>query len=626
MTAAITDKFTQATNGTRPSATTLTALHSGGDTTMTCAALNGWPTATAVHFIVYTTDTSGNKVAGSQTDWKGVVSGTNLINCQLKAGTDSGYSIGAIVECAPTAAWAKDMADGMIAEHEQDGTHGAITPTSVASSGPVSGTVGTFDSLVLNGAATSQGWTAVGALPTSIVANGSRGYLMTFNSVDLTGSLSKGMRLQGARSAAAPTQCASLNGTTQYFTRASGSLTGHSFTDDFVATASVYKTAYSAGFECIQSRYNGTSGWALLLDSGGRVLLQGINGAAGNYRRVVSNVSIPLNKEVHIAAQLDMSSYTLSPTTCFIMIDGVEVSSYLETAGTNPTSISQAGNYEIGSWNGGLFPFSGRISQVALYNAKVAQATLLASMNQALTGTETSLISAYSLANSVNDLNANANNLTAQGGATTTTTGGPFGCNGISSTLEYGIISDIAFSTNTTVYVQAPEGCLWPTTGGIGSLYYSTHKLPYGFPSDPDKWSIVCPMKADGLQAGAVNGTFYNIAGTRIALPKGPWLVMWKNTLYVGTTAAGIQLMTGLSTSASGATDPRLMHEGETPGGTTQAPSVPLTLYPETVNVSAAITTYYLISAHNSAANPALYNFGGRGNTQVMAIGRYGYL
>ena len=233
MAANIADKFTQATNGSRPAATTLTALHSGGGTTMSCSALTGWPTATAVHFIVYTTDASGNKVAGSQTDWKGVVSGTNLINCELKAGTDSGYSIGAIVECAPTAYWAKDMADGMIAEHEQDGTHGAITPTSVVSSGPITGTVGTFSSIVVSGTATTQGWTALGDVPDTVTANGNRNYDLVFNGNDLTSTLSPGMKLQLSRTVAAPDQCADLErGSSHYFSKTSPA--GLSFTQHLV--------------------------------------------------------------------------------------------------------------------------------------------------------------------------------------------------------------------------------------------------------------------------------------------------------------------------------------------------------------------------------------------------------
>lgn len=141
MAADINDKFTETTNGTRPVPTTLTAILSSGASpgTATVGALTGWPTATAVHFIIYTTDVNGAKVAGSQTDWKGIVSGSTLTNLTLKAGTNSGYSVGAVVEAAPTAAWADDLTEGIRVEHNQDGTHADITADSITinSSGSV---------------------------------------------------------------------------------------------------------------------------------------------------------------------------------------------------------------------------------------------------------------------------------------------------------------------------------------------------------------------------------------------------------------------------------------------------------------------------------------------------------
>ena len=105
--ASINDKFTEATNGSRPVPTTLTALLPSGASpgTATCGALTGWATNTAVHFVIYTVDVNGRKVSGSQTDWKGVVSGSTITGLVLKAGTNNGYAIGAIVEAAPTAAW-----------------------------------------------------------------------------------------------------------------------------------------------------------------------------------------------------------------------------------------------------------------------------------------------------------------------------------------------------------------------------------------------------------------------------------------------------------------------------------------------------------------------------------------
>jgi hypothetical protein len=107
-------------------------------------------------------------------------------------------------------------------------------------------------------------------------------------------------------------------------------------------------------------------------------------------------------------------------------------------------------------------PFPGYIDQVAIYNAKVLQATILASMHQALTGSETSLISAYSNG-SVTDLSANANNLTATNGATTVASSW-HGNRGVSSTLEYALTMSVS-SDGLTEVVQVPEGCALPTTG-----------------------------------------------------------------------------------------------------------------------------------------------------------------
>ncbi|MEI7632477.1 MAG: hypothetical protein WCJ60_04115, partial [bacterium] len=125
------DLITRVTNGSRPLATTLTAAHVAATTTAVCGALTGWPTTPAgVHFAIYKKDTSGVKVAGSQTDWEGIVSGTSLINLVLKAGTDNGYAIGDTVECMPTAAWADGLAQGLLLEHGADGTHASALVTS----------------------------------------------------------------------------------------------------------------------------------------------------------------------------------------------------------------------------------------------------------------------------------------------------------------------------------------------------------------------------------------------------------------------------------------------------------------------------------------------------------------
>ena len=151
------DKFKLASNGSRPSPTTLTALKSIGASSITVGALTGWPTTTGVDFCIYTIDTSGNKVAGSQTDWSGTASGTTISNLTLRAGTDNGYAVGAIVESGPVAAWADDIVSGINVEHDQDGTHGVVTATSVTSAGAVSGTAFTGTTGTFSGDVSDRG-------------------------------------------------------------------------------------------------------------------------------------------------------------------------------------------------------------------------------------------------------------------------------------------------------------------------------------------------------------------------------------------------------------------------------------------------------------------------------------
>jgi hypothetical protein len=138
MPSAITDLLTKASSGTRPSPTTLNAPKAIGAGSISCAALTGWNSTTAVHFAIYNIDANNNKIAGTQTDWKGLVSGASITNLVLKAGTDNGYAIGAVVECTPTAAWADDMYTWGSAQHDVLGAHTAVTAASVAATGDTS--------------------------------------------------------------------------------------------------------------------------------------------------------------------------------------------------------------------------------------------------------------------------------------------------------------------------------------------------------------------------------------------------------------------------------------------------------------------------------------------------------
>jgi hypothetical protein len=455
---------------------------------------------------------------------------------------------------------------------------------------------------------TPQGWSAVASTPNTVTANGNRSYSCVFNGTDLTSTLSPGMRLKTTRTVAAPTQCTSLNGTTQFYSKTSPA--GMTFTDDFVVSAWVKLSSYNGAYNAVVSRYNGTSGWALGVASTGQVQLIGFNGASANQSQVLSYQSIPLNKWVHIAAQLDMSTFTATTTTSYVMIDGVDVPSAVSRGGTNPTALVQAGNLEVGSQNGGTAPFAGKIAQVAIYSAKVTQATILASISQGLAGTETSLISAYSFNNSVNDLNANANNLTANGSAVATNADSPFGGQAggtISSTLDYGIITAASFSTNTTLTVQVPEGCTIPTSGGVSAVSYSTQKVPFGFPAQRGKWDIIWFVQlVDQLQTGLTNNVWSNVNGAGILkVPAGEWKLKINGDFRIDSgSGAVLEHDTGIGTT-NGTVIPETI--AQTYNGVNST-TIVANQTVETDVSTTTLTSYYLNQrGQNAATSLSLY-------------------
>lgn len=384
------------------------------------------------------------------------------------------------------------------------------------------------------GTSNTTGWITGLTAPTTVAYNGNRSYTLTVNGTDLTGTVSAGMRLRTTRLVPAPTQCTSLNGSTQYYSKSSPA--GMTFTDDFTVSAWIKLSSYSGSDAAIASRWDGSNGWLFYVNTSGQLILRGTNGGAGNRSDITSYQSVPLNKWVHVSANLDMSAFATNTdggaTGSCITIDGVNVPSFVSRGGTNPTALVQAGNLLIGAYNSGTPAafFPGKIAQVAIFNTKITNATMLTYISQGLAGTETSLISAYSFNNSINDLNANANNLTANGSAVATNADSPFGGQGdatISSTLDYAEIVSTAFSTNTTLTVRVPAGNTIPTSGGVSAVSYSTQESPYLWPgiSGILAEALVCTQQT-GLGTGPtdLNGltiTFTPPANRRIKLVVG---------------------------------------------------------------------------------------------------------
>lgn len=306
------------------SATTLSSPgHTSGGTSITVASTTNWPTTSKVAFAIDRAElVSGveTQIAGTYTEWVGTVSGaTSITGMNLSSdspASDQDYAAGSLTRVyIPVSATRENkLIDGILLHANQDGT--LITQA-------------VRDALAL-GTSSTSGW-EVGSLPniSTVVANGNRSYTLTHAS-SIASVVSAGMRRRFTRTAASPITCFSLDGSNDYFNDTT--VSGMTFTDDFVVSAWIKLASYPAN-ATIVSRYNGTSGWSLQLSSAGQVYLYGFNAGVGNYKSVNSYQSVPLNKWVHITAQLDMDVVGVSTTTSYVMFDGKDVPAAKVSAG-----------------------------------------------------------------------------------------------------------------------------------------------------------------------------------------------------------------------------------------------------------------------------------------------------
>lgn len=529
--------YLKASDGTGPTALAhIETLRIVGSTVINVDTVDNFPTD---HFILTTgtLNASGYITAASMCEMRcHVLAGDIIIDSFEPGYSDTGNAAGQVAIIKQTTGWADSMVTNAQVSHNDDGT---MKTSAVQLALNISGAI-------------PPDYNVLGVAPTSPTALGNRSYSMVFAGIDYTDRLQAGTRIRSTRTVSAPINCTSLNGTTQYYSKTSPAAT--TFTDDFTASAWIKLSSYATTAGII-SRYNGTSGFELYIDTSGRVTLVGHNAGAGNYSQVSSYQAVPLNKWVHVAAQLDMSAFTATTTTSYVMIDGADVPAFVSRAGSNPTALVQAGDLQVGASNSGIF-FPGKIAQAAIYNAKVTQANILSRISQTLAGNETALISAYSFNNVITDLNTtNVNNLTANGAAVATNVDTPYG-NSKGLIFDYGIIQSVIFSVNTTIIVQVPEGCTIPTSGGIASVAYSSVKTPFGFPMQYSKWSVVALYRVDMLYTGAPTpNVWYAIPGMSLTIPVGAWELGYQGTLFGFNSAFNVGVAVTLSPTTAAETD-----------------------------------------------------------------------
>lgn len=439
-------------------------------------------------------------------DFKGHVDGGNLEIDTIASGyTDNGSQVNDIVIIKPTSQWANEVAD--------------ILEVSLSNNGELKAIVD------------NPGWTEGLPAVTAIVANGNRSYTLTHAS-SIASTVSAGMRRRFTRTVAANTYMGgAFNGSSHYFTKTSPSGTLGTITNNFTLMGYSRPGAYAQGMLCGRLDATAANGLFLRQEATGQITVAVYNGGSGNSRLVTTYQSVSLTKSQHIAA-----SWTSG--TVVIYFDGIAVPTVTSTSGTAPTTAGTGGDWSIG--RGGALAsqyFNGYLSNFAVFDAVLSAATIRQHATYKLTGSETNCIGAWSLDNTANDQSSAANNLTATGGVGFSNVS-PFGNNGVSSTLEYALTMSVS-SDGLTEFVQVPEGCALPTTGGITASAYSSMANPFGWVSDKGRWAVGTNYTvSETVSLGGLN-QWYNALGLKLTVPIGSWGLSYFATVQLHSTGVG---------------------------------------------------------------------------------------
>jgi hypothetical protein len=108
------------------------------------------------------------------------------------------------------------------------------------------------------------------------------------------------------------------------------------------------------------------------------------------------------------------------------------------------------------------------------------------------------------------------------------------------STVRYGIVTAIAFSTNTTVTIYGGTDYDVEDTGThtISGIHYSNVKAPFGFPMDKDKWMVKVTDTTGRSQASPTQNQWYNLGSISIVVPIGKWDIDYSVHAYANKNPA----------------------------------------------------------------------------------------
>jgi len=439
---------------------------------------------------------------------------------------------------------------------------------------------------------------------------------LTFAGVDLTGIISKGMRVKLAQTAGTNAQSLDLErSSNQAATKtdsASLSITGAITIEAWVKLESLDATGQTIVGKWYQDGSLKSYLFYIASSTDLRFDFSGDGSAESGLQSSPCLSQSDIGKWIHLAV-------TCTPATRAISFykNGVLVSSGTgsgaQAAIHDNTSTFAVGARDVQGTIDTLL--DGKICEVKLWNIVRTQAQIQGDMFHNLAGNESNLQGYWKLDNSYNDSTANANNLSGVASPVFSADVPAKLTNG----TKYGIVNDITFSTDTTIVIDGGTD-YGIDDGTISGFSYATVKAPLGFPLNPTKWQIEFSTIDLQTQASPVANTWYNLGTPHIELPVGVWRVTTK-AQFQTSASTSVLLAASLSTSASSESDSDMTRSDEYNGASTGRPSL---AYIAEKTIEATVKTkHYLVMKTATGGITNLYHRADNEKSILRAVNAY---
>jgi hypothetical protein len=192
-----------------------------------------------------------------------------------------------------------------------------------------------------------------------------------------------------------------------------------------------------------------------------------------------------------------------------------------------------------------------------------------------------------------------------------------------SGTVKYFIITAVSYSApNTTIAVYGGTNYTL-ANATISDNYYSTEKIPYGFPPSPNAWTVSVSDNQDRIQSSPAQSTWYNLGGISINIPIGIWKIYYEVLAKDERSGNFISFSVTLSTSSSSETDNNFTSQIQYYQPTNGSMYFANTFHKEQVLSLSSKTTYYLLMKQDNTSATAISFLGSVTPTTIKAISAY---